>query len=232
MSSAKQDERVQDEKRPANFLAASRISPARAREFLLALANLREDGATSFLQRFGGFLFPSEKQQRERELETLSVQGQFKGWTSPPTFTVDAANPEKISRARWYFLERLQAGLREAWGRPAWEAEWHVAELRYSFWHAVAIDSKLKLDRTTVPPYTWLMQATSYLLKKGSLAKICENPGCTIQRFYFATRGRQIYCSDVCARPAIRAAKLRSWRRNREKWPSYKKRQPKKGKRK
>lgn len=214
---------MQDEKGTRNFLATSKITAKRSRDFLLALANLREDRAEWFLDKFGEFLFPSSRQRRERELEELAGWGQVKGWTTPTTFTADSENREKLARARWHYLRGFQDGLRAAWGEPELVRQWRIHELRWEWWRGIVInDPRGKLDASAVPPNTWFMQATTYLLKQ-RLAKICENSTCNIEKFYFAEKGRQKYCSDECARPAILAAKMRWWKRNKERQLAKKK---------
>ena len=52
-----------------------------------------------------------------------------------------------------------------------------------------------------------------------SQMRVCRNPDCPA-RYFIAGRHDQKYCSDVCAAPAKRAAKLRSWHKNKRKWPS------------
>jgi hypothetical protein len=43
---------------------------------------------------------------------------------------------------------------------------------------------------------------------------VCRNPDCPA-RFFIGTRSDRKYCSDECARPAKRAAKLNWWHKNR-----------------
>ena len=53
--------------------------------------------------------------------------------------------------------------------------------------------------------------------------RTCRNPDCPA-RYFVAGRRDQRYCSAECAAPAKREAKLRSWRKHRQKWPSQTKR--------
>lgn len=199
----------------AKFLETSRIRPGRARAFLLQLANLREDRVRDFMREFRGFLFQSEADKRERISDELASTGQFKGLVTATSFT--DKNPRLNAQAHWWILQSLQAGVRAAWGEPDFRVrEWRVFELRRDFWLRYARDANLELDRSTVPPLTWFEQAMIYLVRQGHNAKVCENESCQIEKFYFATKGRQRFCSDVCAVPSIRASKRRWWNENRK----------------
>jgi hypothetical protein len=65
-------------------------------------------------------------------------------------------------------------------------------------------------DRLSLPPLSPLEIALDYLLTNSDRARFCLNPECVVP-YFFAKRRSQKYCSDECAKPAKREAKLRWW---------------------
>lgn len=195
---------------PGNWRVHASIRAKRARRFLLELANLKDEPASvdRFLTGFADF-FPSAGFQREKEIEYLAQAGQLKGWR-------ENATREKLGRARWFILSELQGLLRLAWiESDARVIEWKIFELRQHFWLRTTRDFERHFNREDeVPPLTCFEQAMFYFLRNGDLAKVCKNESCPAP-YYFAIRRSQKFCTDVCAGPAKRAAKLRWWNENR-----------------
>jgi|ERR1019366_2234059 hypothetical protein len=193
----------------AGFLETKKIPAKRARGFVLELANLKDEPASvdRFLTRFADF-FPSRRLQRKKEIEYLVQTRQLKSLN---------ATPEKLARARSaIILGDLQSWLRHAWTQSDARArEWKIFELRQHFWLRTTRDFDRDFNREDeVPPPFCFEQAMDYLLRNGGLAKVCKNESCPAP-YYFAIRRSQKFCSDVCAGPAKRAAKLRWWNKNR-----------------
>jgi hypothetical protein len=191
-------------------LETKKISSKRSASFLLELANLKHEPASvdRFLSKFPEF-FPSRRFQREKQIDRLARAGELKGHR-------ENATPEKMARANWFILEPLQIGLRTAWGNTDQRVrEWKIFQLRQHFWMDTTRDASLHYDRDDeVPPPFAFEQAMVYFLRKAELTKVCENDACPA-RYYFASRRSQKYCTDHCAAPAKRAAKLRWWNENR-----------------
>jgi hypothetical protein len=111
-------------------------------------------------------------------------------------------------------LSDLQNGLRIAWKEPDYRTRiyrvfWILSGLNH-------IDNRLLLGNRTeagtfsVPAQGPFEKALFQLMQAGDLAKFCPNPECAAP-YFFAARRSQKYCSDVCAIPAQREAKLRYW---------------------
>ena len=58
-----------------------------------------------------------------------------------------------------------------------------------------------------------------YAVEHAHLLRYCLNPKCE-EPYFVARRGSQIYCSQPCAEPAKREAKVRWWREHRAKRPA------------
>lgn len=79
--------------------------------------------------------------------------------------------------------------------------------------------------RNDPPPLTSIEAAAFYLHRNASRARHCQNPECDFP-YFFASKKRQRFCTEKCAKPARRESKRKWWRENRSK--SAKQKKPKK----
>jgi hypothetical protein len=157
----------------------------------------------------------------------------------PEIFIGDSGNQEIFDdlamRAIW-----LRNLLRRAWdATDQRHREWFVHETE-SYYHKLRADRDLGEQvgdrtmlremlggylqlgdpifdlRTVEPPAepTPLEAALFYFKRNVNRARHCPNPDCPAAYFFAAKKGQK-YCSEICAKPAQREAKLRWWHENR-----------------
>lgn len=166
--------------------------------FLREMANLREDGIARFRRKYGPVLDRSEKPglfQLRDELRAL--------WTSGKQM------PESIASV--WDEERADATgtLLEDFICNRW--------LRFA-------EQGLLVRWGEILPSDELPALLAFAsVFWHSHMRVCRNPDCPAP-YFIAGRRDQKYCSDGCAAPAKRAAKLLSWHRHKRKWPSQSKR--------
>jgi hypothetical protein len=206
------------------------ISAREAREFLTALANI------------GGW---PRHLPRHPPLELLRIPGisykevpgkdNFKDaeWLLkrfskffPPDIPKDAGEREK------YLLQLLEV-------RNYLRLAWETSDLSKRLWRIKTVMSfarRLTVHRTVEPhtlqtvlelegpPKDAIQQSLLYFEARASLARQCLNPDCRKDRFFFAEKPNQKYCSDPCSEVARSAAKKlwwdmhgSAWRKNRGK---------------
>jgi hypothetical protein len=190
--------------------AESRVT---TRRLLCELANLRDDGIARFRQmweRYYGKYATEELLLRRDELQMLwakssshlkrkSVQKPWENQIGVPISRCAKALFE-LGEAR--YPDPLEQVICEHWLRQKgqrWNITWTAREKR------------IKADPRFLP----CVLALGCLDYADRLC-VCRNPECPA-RFFIGTRNDRKYCSQECARPAKRAAKLNWWHKNRGK---------------
>ena len=120
---------------------------------------------------------------------------------------IDAAEQE------FDWIWTLCQSLRRVWEQPDRRTkEWGAFLLLLTTRAAAGARqvSLLGLDGP-LPDPTLFEYALLHLTREADRARVCQNPECAVQRYFFAKRRSQKYCDDTCARPAQREAKRRWW---------------------
>ncbi len=130
-------------------------------------------------------------------------------------------------RAAWsaqeaaFIREDIHPEAREAFDDRA--REWIIdIQLRNRFWEDwINGDARWRtplyslVQRRFYPPPYRFEQAMTYLKRNLHLIKICLNRKCA-EPYFWAAKPNRLYCSDQCAAPAKKAAKLKWWNDNRK----------------
>ncbi len=203
-------------------LALRPITAKRARAFLLHLANLTavnsDDvaGAARLVNRFRGFFplpFPDDS-YLVREMREMS-----RGTETTADENRNMALQQLIAcrnrlRHLWVTADREQR-------------DWNMYLLRkyaYSLTAHPTVDTGAHwrmLDESP-PPKDAFQQALLYFQLRVQLARICANPNCDVP-YFFADRGNQQYCSDICSYSTRAEAKRQWWATKGEEWRKSKK---------
>jgi hypothetical protein len=186
----------------------SRVTTGR---LLCELANLREDGMPRFRQLWDRYYRKCTKNElflRRDELRMLwatrssYLKRKFteKDWENLIGIPVTKRTMALYEEGEARHPDPLEQVICEHWLRQKgqrWRVTWTAREKR------------MKADARFLP----------YVLVLGSLHYadrlcVCRNKDCPA-RFFIGNRRDRKYCSDECARPAKRAAKLNWWHKNR-----------------
>ncbi len=198
-----------------------------------------------FLREYGDFFFPNQQFRRHQEIAALIKKGELPkpeitlGYDDEgrPPLLDGELSPEQQARARELMLEYPHSWLQTAWtdysaphiredvieeareSRDPREREWILNQMRYQFWDWIQgpdYGTPLfpELQYRLCPPNYRFEQAINYLRRNLSLAKLCVNRFCGTP-YFLAARASQLYCTDECAAPAKKAAKLKWWNENR-----------------
>lgn len=186
------------------------ISAYKAKEFLLELANLRnEEAAPRFKRRFGSLFLPEVPallirswaiRVEEEDVVELSADQKFwKYWLLPLRDSVRRLWISDERDKRWgtfSILEKyfLIGSSRFAEGPVRDDAEWFLP-------------ANLGPETICEHIFTYMTGHTSR----------CRNGDCHTP-YFFAIRRSQKYCSDVCAIPAQREFKRKWWAENGPEW--------------
>lgn len=173
----------------------------------------------------------------ERPKITLSHDDEGRTVLIPPSLEGELS-PEQQARARKLILEYPHGSLTEAWtdysaphiredvieeareSHDPREREWTLYQVRYRFWDWIQGHPHYPtplfpaLQYRYCPPNYRFEQAMDYLRRNLPLAKLCVNRFCSTP-YFLAARASQLYCTDECAAPAKKAAKLKWWNENR-----------------
>jgi hypothetical protein len=191
------------------------VPSARARRFLLELANLRnepEAGKRFRLNFVGLWPLPGETRHGRLIAENIS--------------RAPGAKPED---------EQIDEMLDEMWILPLREEVrvlWTTPDLRTRQWGMFRLINQWVIQENGylgylfpfveksgsvafLPPPTAFEQALLYLYSHRT--GFCPNPDCPAP-YFFLTRPRQKYCSESCALPAQREFKRRWWADNGPEW--------------
>ncbi len=126
-----------------------------------------------------------------------------------PEFFLQQGRP-MLEKQAFDHLALVAQLLRMAWDSPSLrKQEWYLADIE-GFYHRV-------LNRFGDPPTVALpLEALVYYFRRNSNRALhCPNPDCPAP-YFLSTKKGQRYCSEQCAIPAQRAAKLRWWNANRK----------------
>ena len=198
------------------------VSKARAKKFLLELANLSDDrlsdskrfAVANFERRYADII--PVKWLNFVEKSPLLDQRFVSG-------LLDLIDERNI----YFSTSSFRDALRAIWIAPDFRTkQWGVFRL---IENAVIGDTNpingfppatFNIVAGRVPPLpapTPLEHCLRYLLQNARTAIFCANSECPAP-FFFANRKSQKYCSDGCAQPAQRKFKRDWWARNGEKW--------------
>jgi hypothetical protein len=188
-------------------------SLATTKKFLCELANLREDGMSRFRQmwdRYYGKYTNDELLLRRDELQMLWAKRSSRlraNFTEKDLENLIGIAPTRRTKAlcekvEARFPDPLEQVICEHWLRQKnqrWNVTWTAREKR------------VKADPQFLPSVLALG-----CLQNADRLCVCRNLECPA-RFFMGSRSDRKYCSDECARPAKRAAKLNWWHKNRGK---------------
>jgi hypothetical protein len=181
--------------------ALARISPAKAKRFLIELVNLASDtdAAKYFEIRFGQLL-----PWNQSELPTTTIKEIDLGGDPSRAVGIDL---------RFMQLFNLRDALRSIWTATDMRTkEWRIFLLQ-----ANATMTASFLSISGPPPPSPFQQSVLYLFKRATKTRGCSNPDCP-SPYFFAQRSTQKYCSEDCALPFQRDYKLRWWRKHGSDW--------------
>lgn len=178
---------------------------------LYELANLRDDGLPRFRQIWGKFFKRyknSEILVRRDELRLLWAKrsSYLKGDFTEADWESSIANPitkrilDLHEECDLRYPEPLEQVVCEHWLRERghrWIVKWGPREKR------------MCADPRCLPAVLALG-----CIHFADLLCVCRNPECPA-RFFVGNRSDRLYCSEECAKPAKRAAKLDWWHKNR-----------------
>lgn len=193
----------------------ARVRPHQAEKFLEELANLRADIAA--INRF------------QARFESLIPDPGPKFLWADPT-SGEQPSDEKIAHRNILFLREL---VRLVWLAPDLRSrEWRIlsvlrmiavrewtrifkidttlARLPEQLHPHVPSPELMSLPDFNPPPLRPFEQILFYLQKSTDRLRYCQGGTCSAP-YFFAKRRNQKYCSDACAIPAKRQAKLRWW---------------------
>jgi hypothetical protein len=192
------------------------VSASQAKQFLLELANLREDVASG--KRFfvsHGRLCP----MLGRYMQSLIAEDLDRGKDAKP----EDEQIDEMLHEHW--LLPLRDGVRSIWSAP---------DLRTKQWGVLRIlnETSFAEDESasflwpywnnpgkvaSLPPPTAFELVLRYLIRSNVHAYLCANRDCSTPYFIASRRGQK-YCSDACALPAQREFKRRWWNENGNAW--------------
>ena len=168
-----------------------------APEFLQELANLREDGIVRFQQKYAPSFDRCEKSEILKLREEL--------------------------RALWTGGKHMPATLAAVWdekrapGTP-------LGEFICNRWLRACRGGLVILMGEIQPDFEAPLALLAYCAHLCmNRMRVCGNEDCPAP-YFVAERRDQRFCSSACAAPSKRAAKLRSWRKHKDQWPSQRKR--------
>ncbi len=198
-----------------DMLSSSHTVPAtrrRLEHFLKELANTQPHWRATLRlkQQFPDFLpdFPLDTVEGARfDKVEQRLLDELQQRQPDRKFTLESPTGKQT----WFvFLLAVRVG--EAWAEPdPRQREWAFFLLRVQLAWLMSTGMKRENDiPIKAPPLTPLEQAFTHLQHEGRRAKRCGNENCPAP-YFFAKRATQKYCSDECAAPAKREAKLRWW---------------------
>lgn len=172
-----------------------------AGDFLREMANLRDDnnGIARFQERYQPFFLSYEKPELLRLRDELRAL--WTGGKQMPT-ELAAVWDEEYAAGTGTLLEEFVCN------------RW----LRGTRGGLVILMGEIQPDPYALPA----LLAYSVHLSSDRM-RVCRNRDCPAP-YFVAGRRDQRFCSIECATPAKRAAKLRSWHRNKRKWSNRRKR--------
>lgn len=188
-------------------------SRATTRRLLCELANLQEDSISRFRQMWGKYYKRCEDRdllQRRDELRMLwarrssYLKREFteKDWENAIKVPITKSTLTLYEVCELRYPDPLEQVVCEHWLRQKGQ-RWNVT------WRPH--DKRMSADPRFLPAVLALG-----CLHFADRLCVCRNPECPA-RFFIGNRSDRKYCSDECARPAKRAAKLDWWHRNRGK---------------
>ena len=186
------------------------ISAHKAKEFLLELANLRdEEAAPRFKRRFGSLFLP--------EVSALLIRS----WAIrvEEEDVVELSADEKFWK---YWLLPLRDSVRRLWISDERDKRWgtfRILEKYFLIGSSRFAEAPVRDDAewflpANLGPETTCEHIFNYMTGRTSR---CQNGDCHTP-YFFAIRRSQKYCSDVCAIPAQREFKRKWWAENGPEW--------------
>lgn len=177
-----------------------------AGEFLRELANLREDGKNIrwFRQKYG----PSFDNCEDSELLRLRDE----------------------LRCLWTNGKEMPPSLVAVWDKERADATGtRLDEFICNYWLRKSQGGLVILFGEIQPDVQRPLALLAYCAHLcHNRMRVCANPDCPAP-YFVAGRRDQRFCSPICAAPAKREAKLRSWRKHKGEWPSQRKRDTSRG---
>jgi len=170
-----------------------------AGDFLREMANLREDGVSRFQQKYE----PSFDHYGESEI--LELRDEL--------------------RALWTGGKEMPPELAAVWdAKRAAATGTLLGEFICNRWLRASGGGLVILFGEIQPDLHAPLGLLAYCAHLyGNRMHVRRNGDCPAPYFVAGRRDQQ-FCSAECAAPAKRAAKLRSWRKHKDKWPSQRKR--------
>jgi hypothetical protein len=185
------------------------ISARQAKEFLMELANLRDEGAAPrFKRRFGNLFLPEPVQL----IQSWAIRGEEED-------IGDLSSDQKFWK---YWLLPLRNSVRGLWIRDERDKRWGTFRILEKYFligscqfapGPVSDDADWFLP-DDLGPETICERIFMHMTGRTSR---CENRDCHTP-YFFATRRSQKYCSDACAIPAQREFKRKWWAENGTTW--------------
>ena len=220
------------------FLNPGKVPVGRLQGFLTWLANLNIDDPAAtekFLRDYADFFFPNAQFRRHQEIVALTQAHEIPKpelGLGHGVYLSGELSSDQQAKARREIVARFHLPLGLTWmgvepGMAQYvhsderTREWFIQDIRRDFWQWLKGPSEYATPLYLVsplhlcPPNYRFEQAMAYLQRNLHLAKQCANRFCATP-FFLAPTAARIYCSDECAAPSKRAAKLKWWNENRK----------------
>jgi hypothetical protein len=200
-------------------LLAGSPSSGQAKDFLVTVANLRDDkdGLRRLRSRF-----PDVLDQVNRTMVATY---------SPKVYRPGSPEHDEWARKSW--LMPLRDTLRAIWQTPDPRAkEWGLFRISQDFFlqgHPDMIQRSTSNGTDFLlswEPPTRTEQFLLELMKWADFLRYCANPDCAAPYFIAAKRDQK-YCHTECARPTQRESKRRWWAKNGKQWRAGEVKKPK-----
>jgi hypothetical protein len=195
-------------KKPTRTLAKL-SSSAEAKEFLVSLANLRDDrdGLTQLRRRFPDVM----------EAVSRTVYAKYRPGR-PEVYEPGSPEHDEIARKSW--LLPLGDTLRAIWRAPdIWTKKWGLFRISQDFFlqgdpDLIRLPSANGSDfMLSWKPPTRTERFLLELMRWADLLRYCGNPECPAP-YFIATKCSQKYCHTECSKPSQREFKRRWWKEN------------------
>lgn len=194
-------------------MSSKPLPDATTQRLLVEVANLRDDGIPRFRKDWNRFFDRYNEERLLKRRDELRLLWTHRSSRLPKGFTkkdFDEATPTQITQR----TKRLYEGWEARSSQPLEEFVCqHWLDLESGGWLVRWSGSEraIRANPRCLPAVlTWAC------IHHARCLGVCRNNDCPAP-YFLLRRTDQKYCSDVCARPAKRAAKLRWWHENRGK---------------
>lgn len=220
------------------YKSLAAISSAKAEEFLIELANLRDDwnSVDRFNKRFADMVPPTLDILKVPDSSVISAAGKAAFLTKKELDSISCFStfelfqndrPRFELNSKLSYRKRLELGIKHIRGllRLVWrEPDSRTKDYLLFILQQRAIQGSIvDIDRfpypLPLPPPSGFEQAIIFFRKSSYRTLYCGNAECPAP-YLFAKRRNQKYCSAICAESSQRESKRKWWAEHGEEWRS------------